>query len=410
MCGPGFGAILRTGTKGDPRAPGLGKAGIPPLGRRENLAKELLEIEEETLDLRRYIGMFLSYWWLMLLLPVVGGVLGYFYSSNQERVYEARATLLVQQRRALSPTPSDFTLSEQLASTYGRLVRATPFLSNVVEDNELGFSADSLRGMVSARAGSNPPVLEIGVRDSDPVVAANTATVVADEFIDYVVEQRLAEIARLQSAAAAQGLSNVQDLVAAQFTVVDALSILEPVSVPSRPILPQTRQNVLLGILVGGILATGTVLLLSTLSDTVRNPEELSRRFGTISLGTIFQWSTQDIEESELVVWKYPSSGYSESFRQARANIQFATANAPSKLLMVTSPGPSEGKRTIICNLAVTLAQTGKTVTIVDGDLRRPSVHRRFEEVQRQPGLSTYLSEGEADVRGVMHGTEVEGV
>ena len=58
-----------------------------------------MEIEEESIDIRRYVGIFLSYWWLMLLVPAGGGVLGYFYSANQEKVYEARASLLVQQRR-----------------------------------------------------------------------------------------------------------------------------------------------------------------------------------------------------------------------------------------------------------------------------------------------------------------------
>ena len=122
--------------------------------------------------------------------------------------------------------------------------------------------------------------------------------------------------------------------------------------------------------------AVGGALLLSSLSDTARNAEELPRRFGVTALGSIFRWSPQEIEEHELVVWKAPSSGYSEAFEQIRANLQFATANQPGSVYLLTSPGPTEGKSTIICNLAVTFAQLGKRVMVVDGDLRRPTLHR----------------------------------
>ena len=82
--------------------------------------------------------------------------------------------------------------------------------------------------MVSASTGSRPPTVEIKVKDSDPVLAYTTADKVAEEFIDYVVELRLAEIGRLQTAAVAQGLSNVPGLISAQYGLIDSLTILEP--------------------------------------------------------------------------------------------------------------------------------------------------------------------------------------
>ena len=237
-----------------------------------------------------------------------------------------------------------------------------------------------------------------------------TADVVAREFIDYVIEQRLAEIARLQAAAAAQGITNVQDLVAAQFTLVDSLLLLEPVVVPSRPIDRGTRQSVLVGVVLGALLAMGGALLLYNLQDTVRNPDEVHERFGVTVLGTVFKWSPQFVEDNELIVWKAPTSGFSESFRQMRANLQFATANKPGQVYMITSPGPEEGKSTIICNLAVALAQSGKRVVIVDGDLRRPSVHSRFQPTTREPGLSNYLGDDSVELSDVLYATQADGI
>ena len=264
--------------------------------------------------------------------------------------------------------------------------------------------------MITARTGSDPPTLDIRARSSDPELAAAVVSVVAEEFIDFVIEQRLAEIARLQAAAATQGVNNVPDLIAAQFTIVDSLSVLEPAVVPSTPILPRPRRSTILGAILGAMLAIAGALLFGNLSETVRDPVEIRRRFGINTLGTIFKWSSKEVSDDELVLWKFPSSGFSESFRQIRANLQFATSNEPNQVLMISSPGPSEGKSTAISNLAVALAQTGKTVVIVDADLRRPSIHRRFSPSSREPGVSNYLSDVKLGVGDVLRETQFEGI
>lgn len=368
-------------------------------------------IEDESIDLGRYVGVILSRWWLMLLLPLIGGLVGYYYSSTQEVYYQARATLLVQQNYSggFSPGVNDFVVSQQLASTYSRLIKTSPFLERVIENRDLSLSAGSLSSMISAGTGSNPPVVEILVSHGTSEVAANTASLVAQEFIDYVVEQRLAEIARLQSAAAAQGIINAQDFVTAQLSAIDSLSLLEPV-ISASAVVPATSQNIMFGLLGGLLLATLIAFLLESMGDTVRFPDEVSKRFGVTLLGTVFRWSQQDADADELVLWKAPTSNYAESFRQIRANIQFATVNQPGKVYLVCSPGPGEGKSTITCNMSIALAQMGKRVVIIDGDLRRATIHKRFQDVKREPGLSNYLADITTDFNSIVHPTEIEGV
>ena len=203
----------------------------------------------------------------------------FFYSSSQPSVYEAKSTILVQYRgNALAVGLSDFGRSEDLAATYRKLVTAAPFLLRLQQLDEVPFTVDTLRSMISATIASNPPVLGIRVRHADPVVAAATAQLVTEEFIDYAIEQRLGEIARVQAAAAAQGITNVQSLVAAQLTAVDSLSLLEPVAQPGGPVLPRTRQNLLLGVFLGFLISVGAILLLESMGDIVRSPEEINRR------------------------------------------------------------------------------------------------------------------------------------
>ena len=111
-----------------------------------------------------------------------------------------------------------------------------------------------------------------------------------------------------------------------------------------------------------------------------------------------------------LVVWEAPTSGFAEAFRQIRANLQFATAAHPGGLLVVSSAEPGEGKSTILANLAVALAQSGKRVVLVDADLRRPTLHRLLKVEQREPGLSNLLADMDVDFGDVIQRTGVEGV
>ncbi len=346
----------------------------------------------------------------MLLLPVAMGSAAYVYSKNQDVIYEARATLLVQQRRSDLATGIDFSGSQQLASIYRRQVRSSPFLARVADHPDVSLSVAELRQMMSARTESLPAALEIGLRNADRLLVQQVTSVVADEFIEYVLEQQLADIARTQAAAAAQGLANVEGLVAAQANAIDSLSLLEPVDLPQDPVLPRTRQNVIVGIILGGILASMSALVLGTLGDTVGNPDELTRRFGVTALGAIFKWPIEEVGDHRLLVLGAPSSGYSESFRQLRANLQFATVNRSGNVYLVTSPGPEDGKSTIISNIAITLAQNGDRVLLIDGDLRRPSIHRLFGLPSREPGLSNALAGQTKDLAEVIQPSGVEGV
>ena len=117
----------------------------------------------------------------------------------------------------------------------------------------------------------------------------------------------------------------------------------------------------------------------------------------------------------ELIVHKNPKSPNSEIFRTLRTNIQFMNVKKKIKTLLVTSTFPAEGKSWVASNLAVTFAQAGQKVIVIDADMRKGRQYRIFE-VAPKPGLSNYLSDAEiddngkssVDIAGYIQETEIE--
>nr|WP_269144142.1 CpsD/CapB family tyrosine-protein kinase [Clostridium guangxiense] len=103
---------------------------------------------------------------------------------------------------------------------------------------------------------------------------------------------------------------------------------------------------------------------------------------------------------SIFIVENEPKSPVSEAYRTLRTNIQFSSFDKEIKSILVTSSGPEEGKSTTIGNLAFAMTQAGKKVVLVDCDLRKPSVHKKFS-ISNMTGLSNYLV-GEIDFEGVL--------
>lgn len=91
-----------------------------------------------------------------------------------------------------------------------------------------------------------------------------------------------------------------------------------------------------------------------------------------------------------IITWEEPKSVAAESYRILRTNLQFASPDERRRTILITSPGPGDGKSTITANLATSLAQAGVQVIAVNGDLRRPSLHNFFQ-VRNSVGLTSVL-------------------
>jgi len=116
-----------------------------------------------------------------------------------------------------------------------------------------------------------------------------------------------------------------------------------------------------------------------------------------------------DHQLDHLITVADPRSPVSEAYRTLRTNLDFSSLDKPIKTMLVTSAGPEEGKSTVLANLAVTTAQAGRKVILVDCDLRRPTLHNIFN-LKNDVGLTTMVVDDAAMESPPLRDTGVEGL
>jgi capsular exopolysaccharide synthesis family protein len=182
--------------------------------------------------------------------------------------------------------------------------------------------------------------------------------------------------------------------------------IIDLPTLPDHPIRPRRVLITLFGLIGGLGLGVFTALLIEMLDQTVRTQEDIERRLGIPFLGLI-PFSRHKKNTPIYAPLMSPDvSLTSEAFRNLRTMVGFTSAAAGESVLLVTSTVQEEGKSFVATNMAVVLAQLGGKVLIVDGDLRRPRLHRTLL-ASNEKGLSDYLSGGLADADSIVQRTAI---
>ena len=236
------------------------------------------------------------------------------------------------------------------------------------------------------------------------------------------------------------------------------IRVVDRARVPVRPSSPNKKRNLILALLLGLGGGVGLAFLFDFLDNSVKTSEDVERYAGLPTLGVVPKFSLEGANKAysygrrlkagkapaqleagtaraetgetadagaatpespfvaevgkaehpgsiELVPHFFPNSRLAESYRSIRTALLLSSADSPVKTVAVTSAMPGEGKTVTAANLAVTLAQSGKTVVVVDADLRRPRQHRIFK-IKNTFGLTTYLTDS-VEIRDVVKSTEI---
>jgi succinoglycan biosynthesis transport protein ExoP len=208
------------------------------------------------------------------------------------------------------------------------------------------------------------------------------------------------------------------------------MRVVAPAQVPSSPVSPQ-RLVVILAVFAFSLaLGVGLALVMEALDTSVRTVDDVNRFLGLPTLGVIPFFAdrtsgasgvlarilprarerTGDGEALQILPAYAPAldnlSPVSEAYRSLRTSVLLAAAEMPPKTLLITSGQPGEGKTTTVLNTAISLAQLGRSVLVIDGDLRKPMIHKSFG-VNRKAGLSTYLG-GDGDYHDLIRPARIK--
>lgn len=182
-------------------------------------------------------------------------------------------------------------------------------------------------------------------------------------------------------------LNNLETIKLARLQNTPNVVQIEPAAVPVEPVRPRPLMNTILAGILGLMFAIGTAFLIEYLDDTLKTPEDVERALGLSVFGYISHIQYPVKNEKEVCVIRQPRSPVAEAFRSIRTNLEFSGVDKPLHTILVTSAGPGDGKTTVAVNLAASFAQSGKSVILLDADMRRPQVHTFFK-VPNHIGLS----------------------
>ena len=221
--------------------------------------------------------------------------------------------------------------------------------------------------------------------------------------IDYEVLERVSTQATLLFN---QVLQRQQEMTLNANDKTQNMRVVDAAVIPLKPIKPRIVLTLFLGFVGGLVVAVGLALFVSYLDDSVKSQDDVENFLRLPFLGYVPNIKTNSVIERDLQAHSHPQSNAAEGFRTIRAAIALAQQSEKYRLIAVTSTIPSEGKSLVASNLAIVMAQTGLKTLLIDGDLRRPSVHKAFQ-LQSPVGLSAYLAEKVNRPEELVHQSQV---
>lgn len=335
------------------------------------------------MDLNDFVKMIRTRWLTIFVTATLTIVASVVYTLQQTPQYEASTRLFVSTVAGTSVADlySGNRLAQDRVLSYAELIMGETLAQRTVDRLNLDMGAATVAAKVKAKVRPNTVLIDVSVVDSSPVRARDIANALSDEFVIMV-----------------------RDLeTPAPGAAPDARVVVEQrATVPTTPVAPSKRKDVATGILLGLMLGIGLALLREFLDNTVKDREALERITGASLVGVVpFDKTRRD---HAAISFEADNSPVAEAFRKLRTNLRFLSVDNPPRLIAITSSTPNEGKSTTAINIALSLAEAGHKVVLVDGDMRRPSL-AKYLDLVGSVGFSTLLS-GAATLDDVLQETK----
>ncbi|WP_341716050.1 polysaccharide biosynthesis tyrosine autokinase [Micromonospora sp. FIMYZ51] len=304
------------------------------------------------MDLFRQLRLVRRNWWIVLVtLMVALGVTALITVRAQPRYLATVTFFVTTPAQGVTDAYQGGLFLQQRVKSYEQLLTSDRLAQSVVANNQFGLTAEQLRNKISTSTETGTVLLRASVIDTDQTRALRVTEAVTASFVELV-----------------KNVETRPDGSAGQIKI----EVIGGPRVTPSPISPQPVRNFLIGTLVGLLAGVGLAVLRGMVDIRLRDATALRRLTGSPLLGEIPL--DPAARTAPLIVGAAATSSRAEAIRKLRTNLRFVDADEPARVIAVTSALQGEGKTTLSCNLAITLAEAGWRVLLVDADLRRSKV------------------------------------
>ena len=345
-------------------------------------------------DLRGYIRI-LWRWKLIFLLFVIGApVAAWLLGHNKPKVYRSSALIGINQANVSSAANGGSGFTTNNVTAIADLITTSPVAELAGSLMHPPQRAGAIVGEVSANGDPSTNFITVSAEDRDPRRAAAIANAFAGAIglnrqqaaLSAINSSIAAVQAQLKTATDAATRAQLQQqlttLEAAKASPGGQSSVLQPAAPSGTPVGLALRRTIELGLVIGLLLGIGAVLLAEDADRRIRTPDDLERMTDLPLLAAIpptaFSESLDTTREDE------------ESFNMLRTALRYFNVDRKLESVIVTSPGEQDGKTTVATRLAISAANAGLRVTLVDGDLRRAQVSEKLG-IRAKHGLGAVL-------------------
>lgn len=343
---------------------------------------------EVGIGLRTYLDVIRRRKWTVILVTAlaIGAAAGFTFT--QESKYAAETTIVVGQAGGLVQ-PQNANAIQPFSATMTELIKSTVVADAVVRQLDLPLSSQSLLSRISVSFNPESAALKVSVVDHDPSQARAIARQVGIVFSDLVKS-------RFGTTEATTNQSSANPPLTA--------AVWDPAHVVPGKVQPKPKQNLIIASLLGLVLGLLAAFLRDYFDRSLRGTTAIENAFGVPVIAQIPSLGKR--LKRPRMVWNDDHDDSAEAFRTLRANLQYVGLNKPLRTILITSPGPGQGKTTVCANLAMALAQSGSSVVAVETDLRRPVLSGLFGIPSSNQGLTNVLV-GEGELAQILYRLDI---
>ncbi len=297
----------------------------------------------------------ISKWWLILTVSVLCASFGFTFAElTKTPSYTSSVSFVVSNRYVSEEdaySSSDLNASITMANTYKYILSSRTMCKKIAETCSYDISAEEVSGAIQMKSVDNTNIIVMNITTSSAAKSYDLAVAAINHYGSIVDET---------------GYSNSR------------LSICElPVAAKSPDVNYSGIKYVLVGAFAGAIISLIAILIANISKDTVQSAEEIQEKLNMNVMGLVSKINIKGKENKNkalLINNRFVGFSFVETYKAIRTKIENVSAKNGYKTFVVSSAGENEGKTTVASNIAISLAQNGHSVLLIDADLRRPSV------------------------------------